>query len=44
VAIGANQNKSQRYAFLIHQKVSPAAVFFPCLLGFHQPHHYPSGL
>ena len=44
VAIGANQHKSQRHAFLIHQKVSPAAVFFPCLLGFHQPHHRPSGL
>lgn len=44
VAIGAHQHKSQRHAFLIHQKVSPAAVFFPCRLGFHQQHHRPSGL
>ena len=44
VAIGAHQNKSQRHACLIHQQVSPAAVFFPCLLGFHQQHHRPSGL
>lgn len=44
VAIGAHQHKSQRDPFLIHQKVSPAAVFFPGRLGFDQPHHRPSGL
>jgi hypothetical protein len=44
VAIGAHQYKSQRHAFLIHQQVSPAAVFFPGRLGFHQLHQRPSGL
>jgi len=44
VAIGANQHKSQSHAFLIRQQVSPAAVFFPGLWGFHQPHHRPSEL
>jgi len=44
VAIGAHQHQSQRHAFLIHQQVSPAAIFFPGRLGFHQPHQRPSGL
>lgn len=44
VAIGAHQHQSQRHPFLIHQQVSPAAVFFPGRLGFHQPPQRPSGL
>ena len=44
VAMGAHHNKSQRHPCLIHQKVSPAAVFFPGRWGCHQPPQRPSGL
>ena len=44
VAMGAHHNQSQRHAFLIHQKVSPAAVFFPGRWGCHQLHQRPSEL
>ena len=43
VAVGSDQNKSQRHAFFIDQKVPPCAVFFPCLWGFLQQHLRPSG-
>jgi len=38
VAMGSNQNKPQRHTFFIHQKMPSTAVFFPCPLGFGQPH------
>jgi len=44
VALGAHHNKSQRHACLIHQQVSPAAVFFPARWGCHPPPHRPSEL
>ena len=43
VAVGSDQDKSQRHAFFIDQKVPPCAVFFPCPWGFLQQHRHPSG-